>query len=204
VTRDHAFAEERELTFVDRLGVWLSRRSISRVVGSFDDRRIADVGCGFHATLTRSILDAVAHATVLDVSLADDLIALPKVTALVGPIEATLPTIPDASIDVVLCVSVLEHLRDDRWALAQFRRIMAPGATLVVNVPSWRGKFALETSAFRFGLSPVEEMDDHKRYYDPRDLWPLLVEAGFVPHNIRCRRHKFGINTLAVCRLDVD
>ena len=44
-------------------------------------------------------------------------------------------------------------------------------------------------------------MDDHKRYYDPRDLWPLLVEAGFAPHAIRCRRHKFGLNTFAVCRV---
>ena len=44
-------------------------------------------------------------------------------------------------------------------------------------------------------------MNDHKRYYDPRDLWPMLVEAGFVPSDIRCRRHKFGLNTFAVCRV---
>ena len=44
-------------------------------------------------------------------------------------------------------------------------------------------------------------MDDHKRYYDPRDLWPLLVEAGFRPSSIRCYRHKFGLNTFAVCRV---
>jgi hypothetical protein len=44
-------------------------------------------------------------------------------------------------------------------------------------------------------------MDDHKRYYDPRDLWPLLVDAGFRPSAIRCRRHKFTLNTFAVCRV---
>jgi hypothetical protein len=43
-------------------------------------------------------------------------------------------------------------------------------------------------------------MDDHKAYYDPRDLWPLLVRAGFRPSDIRCFRHKFGLNTFAECR----
>ena len=53
-----------------------------------------------------------------------------------------------------------------------------------------------------FGLlfSPAEEMEDNKRYYDPRDLWPLLVRAGFTPINVRCYRHKFGLNTFAACR----
>ena len=56
-------------------------------------------------------------------------------------------------------------------------------------------------SAARAGLSPAEEMDDHKTYYDPQDLWPLLVRAGFAPHGIRCYTHKFGLNTFAVCRV---
>ena len=53
---------------------------------------------------------------------------------------------------------------------------------LFVNVPSWWGKTALEFSAFRLGLSPAEEMNDHRRYYDPRDLWPKLVEALSLIH----------------------
>ncbi len=65
--------------------------------------------------------------------------------------------------------------------------------------PSWRGKTFLEFTTFRLGSSP-EEMDDHKMYYDPRDLWPLLVQAGFRPRDIRCFRHKFGLNTFARCR----
>ena len=62
----------------------------------------------------------------------------------------------------------------------RLRGCWRPAASCLVNVPSWRGKRFLELSAFRLGLSPAEEMDDHKRYYDPRDLWPLLVR-GRVP-----------------------
>jgi hypothetical protein len=85
--------------------------------------------------------------------------------------------------------------------LREIRRVCAPGGTCLVNVPSWRGKWFLELSAFRLNVSPPEEMDDHKTYYDPRDLWPLLVRAGFLPHEISCFKHKFGLNTFAVCRV---
>jgi SAM-dependent methyltransferase len=110
--------------------------------------------------------------------------------------------LPDRSLDVILCMSVLEHLWEPGQALSHFRRLLRPGGVCAVNVPSWAGKRALEFSAFRLGLSPASEMDDHKRYYDPRDLWPLLVAAGFIPHGIRCFRHKFGLNTFAVCKVD--
>jgi hypothetical protein len=60
----------------------------------------------------------------------------------------------------------------------------------------------VEFCAFRLGLSSPEEMDDHKMYYDSKDLWPLLRRAGFLPHNIRCFRHKGGLNAFAVCRTE--
>ena len=54
------------------------------------------------------------------------------------------------------------------------------------------------------GFGPVTvtaAAGDHKAYYDPRDLWPMLVRAGFKPSLIRCHRHKLGLNTSAVCRV---
>jgi len=95
---------------------------------------------------------------------------------------------------------VLEHVTDAPKLLREIRRLLAPGGVALVNVPSWRGKTYLELSAFRLGLSPAVEMDDHKMYYDVRDLWPLLVSAGFRPSRIKCFAHKFGLNTFAVCQ----
>ena len=197
--RSHAYGEDRRLTPVDRFGVWLSSLAVRRHA-DLAGKRIADFGCGFDARFTRSILPQVGCARLVDVHLAEDLKHDPKVSAMEGTIEQVLPTIPDASIHVVLCLSVLEHLSDPQAALDGFRRILADEGVLLVNVPSWRGKLFLELSAFRLGLSPPSEMDDHKRYYDPRDLWPMLVCAGFRPSHIRCHRHKFGLNTFATCR----
>ena len=61
----------------------------------------------------------------------------------------------------------------------EIQRILAQPGVAILNVPSWLGKPMLELAAFRLGVSPAEEMDDHKAYYDPKDLWPMLVRAGF-------------------------
>jgi SAM-dependent methyltransferase len=196
--RASAYGQERPQTVVDRFGVWLGTRAVRRHA-RFAGARFADLGCGFHAAFARTQLEAAASALLVDIALDDELKADPKVTAVEGSLPDVLPGIEDASFDVVLCLSVLEHLWEPQEALTHIRRIIAPGGTAVLNVPSWLGKPFLELAAFRLGASPAEEMDDHKNYYDPRDLWPMLVRAGFKPSQIRCHRHKFGLNTSAVC-----
>jgi SAM-dependent methyltransferase len=198
--REKSFGEGYNPTVVDRFGVWLSARQIRRYVPDFAGKRVGDFGCGYHASFARTVLEQAAAVTLADVSLAPDLIAHPKVTAIQDRLPEALRDLPAASLDVVLSVSVLEHLWEPLDALTEFHRLLAPGGVGLFNVPSWRGKRFLEFSAFRLGTSPAEEMDDHKCYYDVRDLWPLLVRAGFRPSGIRCFSHKFGLNTFAVCR----
>ena len=199
--RAEAYGQSAALGPVDRLGVWLSARQLRRRA-RFAGKRVGDFGCGFQAAFCRTILDEARHVTLVDVALADDLRRHPRITAIEGGLPESLARIPGQSLDVVLCVSVLEHLREPLAALGEFRRLLAPGGVCLVNVPSWRGKFFLELAAFRLGLSPGTEMDDHKMYYDVRDLWPLLVRAGFQPRQIRCFPHKFGLNTFAACRVE--
>lgn len=198
--REQSFGEGYSPSVVDRFGVWLSAVQLRRAVPTFRDKRIGDFGCGFHAPFVRSVLDEIRSGVLIDVSVAPDLKADPKLTVLEGDLVSKLSSIPDASLDVVMCVSVLEHLWDPNAALAHFHRILSDGGVCLLNVPSWRGKTFLEYSAFRLGASPKNEMDDHKMYYDVKDLWPLLVKAGFKPSEIDCRYHKFGLNTFASCR----
>jgi SAM-dependent methyltransferase len=202
--RSRAYGQDSRLTLVDRFGLWLSSRQINRFVPTFQAKRVADIGCGYHARFAMTLLDEVEHLTLLDVALDPSLSSNPRVTAIEGMLPEALGPVASASVDVLICNSVLEHLSEPLQALAEFRRILAPGGVAMVNVPTWRGKYFLELSAFRLGLSPADEMNDHKMYYDPRDLWPLLVRAGFRPQDIRCFRHKFGLNTFAVCQKSED
>jgi SAM-dependent methyltransferase len=197
--RSESYGQGRGLSLVDRLGVWLSALAVQRHA-AFDGKRVADFGCGYQASLAREILPRVERMLLVDVRLAEDLKHHPKVHAVESSIQDVLPTVVSESLDVVLCLSVLEHLDEPQQALDSFRRVLVPGGIALINVPSWRGKPWLEFSAFRLGLSPAVEMDDHRRYYDPRDLWPMLVRAGFRPSDISCRRHKLGLNTFAACR----
>jgi SAM-dependent methyltransferase len=200
--RAGSYEQHRAHSPVDRFGVWLSARALRREVPSFAGRSIGDFGCGYQARFMRSVLDEIERAVLVDVALAPDLKADRRITAIEGVLPDALRGVEAASLDVVLCVNVLEHLWEPLETLVQMRRVTAPGGICLVNVPSWRGKWFLEFSAYRLRLSPAEEIDDHKAYYDAEDLWPLLVKAGFLPHNISCRSHKFGLNTFAACRVD--
>jgi SAM-dependent methyltransferase len=200
--RATSFGQTSDPSLVDRFGVWLSKRQIQHTVGSLAGKDVADIGCGYQAATMRRYLDSVHSALLVDFNLADDLKVHPNVTAIEGQLPGVLTERPAGSLDVVLCTSVIEHLWEPELTLAEFRRLLRPGGVCAINVPSWIGKRFLEFSAFRLGRSPAEEMEDHKMYYDPRDLWPLLVRAGFRPSHIRVFKHKFRFATFAVCRAD--
>jgi len=197
--RNRAYGQGATLSSVDSIGIWLSTRRIRATAGSITGKRLADVGCGYHAFIARSLLADAASMVLVDVAINPLVTRTPKVRALEGGIPGILRDIPSASIDVAICNSVLEHLWEPLEAVREIWRMLAPGGIALINVPSWKGKRYLEFSAFRLRMSPADEMQDHKAYYDPRDLWPLLVRAGFKPRDIRCFRHKFGLNTFAAC-----
>jgi 2-polyprenyl-3-methyl-5-hydroxy-6-metoxy-1,4-benzoquinol methylase len=200
-TREKAFGQTRKSTLVDRFGIWLSSRQIQRYTGSFEGLRVGDFGCGYHAAFSRTIQQSCRSLTLVDVSLSNDVKALsPNVRAIEGALPQALEEISDGSLDVALCVSVIEHVSEPQKLINGIFRVLAPDGMALLNVPSWRGKRFLEFSAFQLGFSPAEEMNDHKMYYDVKDLWPLLVKTGFKPSDIRCFAHKFGLNTFAVCK----
>jgi hypothetical protein len=172
------------------------------VLGDIRSSTLVDVGCGYDARFGMSLLGDIARLIAIDVSLSDKVRTSPKVTALQGPLPDVLLQIPAGSVHHVVMNSVLEHLDEPIEALRQLRRIADPAAGVVfVNVPTWLGKRALETSAFKLGLSPVSEIEDHRRYYSKRELWMALRGAGFMPSEIKVRTHKFGLNAYGVCRL---
>jgi hypothetical protein len=48
-------------------------------------------------------------------------------------------------------------------------------------------KPVLEASAFRFGTSTASSIEDYRMYYSKRELWPMVIKAGFAPSNVSCR-----------------
>ena len=195
---------QKELTVVDRLGAWMSQRAIRRELPRRGDLEVLELGCGFRATQLMALGPRLRHGVGIDFQIAPELARLEKLTFHQGAIEEAFPKLAGRRFDAVLLISVLEHLTDPLLTIKTVRGLLQNSGVLLINVPTWRGKRFLEFSAFRLGLSPKVEMDDHKMYYDRRDLWPLLVRAGFKPSLIKLRYHKFGLNLFAVARREDD
>jgi SAM-dependent methyltransferase len=195
--RAHESYGQHGLTPVDRLGVWLSKRAIHRHLPSRNDLEVLELGCGYRATQLIALEPKLKRGIGVDFQIAPELQTLEKFTFHQATIEETLPKLESESVDVVMLISVLEHLAEPQFVIQSAWRLLRHSGLLLVNVPTWSGKQFLELSAFRFGFSPKLEIDDHKMYYDKRDLWPMLVRAGFKPSQIRLRYHKFGLNLFA-------
>jgi len=197
-TRQASFAQNKPPTWVDRFGEWLSQRKLAKWIPSDGNLDVADLGCGYYARQLRGLESRFKSAVLVDMFIAPEFKQNPKFKVVEGTMPEALEPLSTGSLDRILFNSVLEHLWEPQKTLHEIYRLLKPGGIAVVNVPNWRGKFFLEFAAFRLGLSPAEEMDDHKNYYDPKDLWPMLVAAGFRPRRIKISTHKFGLNTIAV------
>jgi SAM-dependent methyltransferase len=109
--------------------------------------------------------------------------ALPNYRQLAHPaIDMMAMDLPDASVDLVVHSDTLEHLTEPRRALAECRRILAPGGFCCFTVPVVVGRL----SRSRAGLTksyhgaPGIELEDFVVHHEfGADLWTLVLEAGF-------------------------
>lgn len=194
---------QHNLSWVDKFGVFLSLRAIWKHLPKRDNLEVLDLGCGYRARLLVALEKKLKKGVGVDFKICPELKNDPRLSFIESTIEQAVPKLEDESFDVILFISVMEHLWDPAEVLKQCRRLLKPSGILLVNVPTWRGKFFLELAAFNIGVSPKSEMDDHKMYYNKRDLWPLLVRAGFKPSQIALKYHKFGLNLLGAIRKEM-
>ena len=177
-------------SFVDRLRTRLVEREILKRLPRTGGLRVLDLGCGYHAACLKAIGDRLAQGVGVDFRVSEESRRHPRLRFIDSSVEDALPELPAEAFDVVLCISLLEHLGDPAQSLSHCHRVLKRGGRLLVNVPTWYAKPVLELSAFKLGTSPALDMDEHKMYYSKRDLWPLLVRAGFKPSRIRLEYRK--------------
>lgn len=109
-------------------------------------------------------------------------------TAEFGPerIDVTDIDLPDESMDVVVCNHVLEHVPDDRRAMAEIRRVLKPDGWALLLVPGLEGSSGnLTTDEDPSVISPKERLErfgqaDHVRMYG-WDYLDRLRKAGLDP-----------------------
>lgn len=156
---------------------------------------VLDIGCGFQATNLVQNRDLISEGWGIDYAISPAC-KLPNLRFIEAPIEETMASLPSGHFDAILFISTLEHLRNPLDALAQCHRMLSDGGRLIINVPTWNAKPVLEFLAFRLGKS-TSSINDHKMYYSKRDLWPKLIEAGFMPNTVRLSYRFLGMVLMA-------
>ena len=133
------------------------RMGMIRQHAPLEGKRILDVGCGigFYVRRLRGFSDEVYGVDVDPEKVAEASETLPNIQ--VAPAEE-LP-FSEGFFDLVLSHEVLEHVDDDRRAVAEALRVLKPGGRLAIFVPNrlypfethgcyWRGRY-------RFGNIPL-------------------------------------------------
>ena len=128
---------------------------------------ILDVGCGVGGTA----LAVARQSRVIGLvySEADLRLANSMQTTTVRFVRGRAEELPltNESVDVAICLEVLEHLPDDRAALTELHRVLRAGGRLIVSVPS------------NFYFREYRELIGHHRHYDREQLSELLAATGF-------------------------
>ncbi len=94
---------------------------------------------------------------------------------------SAMPTVADASFDLLIACDVLEHVEDDHRAMREIRRVLAPGGTAILTVPQKDG--LVTTFEDPSVIAPADRervfgQRDHLRIYGD-DFPDQLRAAGF-------------------------
>jgi SAM-dependent methyltransferase len=155
--------------YIDRASREHAVEQLSRWVDPAN-AKIMDIGCSSGFFLRMLLNRFPGHAVI-------------GADCIRGPLEhlsQNLPQVPllqfdiqrcpwsDHSFDALVLLNVLEHVQDDRGAIAQVYRILKPGGVAVIEVPAGPGLYDIYDRELQ-----------HFRRYRMKDLIEKLSEAGF-------------------------
>jgi SAM-dependent methyltransferase len=190
---DRLLANEADMAFRRRVPILLDYLDLH------DGERVLDCGCGmgFYLFVMGRLrrLDLVGLDS--DVSRLD-WAARERVPARLVEGDAQRLPFDDGSFDKVLMSEVLEHLPDDRGALAEAHRVLRPGGILAISVPNatfpfwWDPINAVWTG---FGRAPIRRgplvgiWTNHVRLYGRGDLVARVTGAGLEVERVEETTH---------------
>ena len=143
------------------------------------DAAILEVGCG-DGSFTRNLAQHSTRVTAVDISASQierNARAHPEIKFLQHDVARPFP-FASAAFDVIWCSEVLEHLFDPGFALAEMRRVLAPGGRLLVTVP-YHGRFKDVLIALFNWDEHFAPGNPHIRFFTRKTLSQLAASAGF-------------------------
>jgi SAM-dependent methyltransferase len=85
------------------------------------------------------------------------------------PVKGLKLPFKDNTFDIVTALDVLEHIKDDDIALAEWLRVLKPGGSLLLTVP-----------AYQWLWSQHDVINNHHRRYLKKNLRTKIKKTGFI------------------------
>jgi SAM-dependent methyltransferase len=152
---------------------WLRYDVVSRAIERLQPRRVLEIGCGqgaFGARLAGRVDYLGVEPDESSYAVAAARIE-PRGGKVINGSHEAVP--PGSTFDAVCAFEVLEHIDDDKGALAAWVPFLRPGGHLILSVPAFQDRFgSMDTHA------------GHFRRYSPDELRDRLTEAGLVVEEI--------------------
>jgi glycosyltransferase involved in cell wall biosynthesis/2-polyprenyl-3-methyl-5-hydroxy-6-metoxy-1,4-benzoquinol methylase len=164
-----------------------------------DGDRVLDCGCGFGVHLM--LMSRLRDLDLVGVDAARDRLTharRERIPAALANTDLNLLPFRDECFDRVLMSEVLEHLEDDRRALAEVHRVLKPGGILALSVPHARYPFLwdpVNSVWTALGGKPIRSgplagiWSGHEVLYQPKELVAAVRSAGFVPEIVEEATH---------------
>ena len=141
--------------------------------------RVLDLGCGagrFVAALREAGADPVG-VELAGAALERAARNAPGADLRLAEPDGSLP-LEHASVDLVWCSEVLEHVADTAQLLLEARRVLRPGGRLLVTVP-FHGRVKAALIALARFEAHFDPLGQHLRFYTRSSLAATLEHAGF-------------------------
>lgn len=159
-------------------------KKVLSILKKYKNIKLLDIGCGRHYELLKAAESYIDEGYGIDCKVPD--IHIGKLKTKKIKILKKLP-FKDKTFDFVTMLAFLEHLDKPLIIIKEIERILKPKGKLLITVPSRYSKPLLVFFSRKLKIVSIEEINDHKKYYNFKDVEKLIKTTDLL----RIDEHKY-------------